>query len=138
MSCVHGPSPAGGMRSALAVVDDCESLSATDGLVLDLQPRSSFDQLAEPAVLGRVVRIDGVRIDAEQQTADGPYRERGVRPRWPHAAEQPDRHGGRSFGAPHLDRVGGRGALPRRGVPIAHHQPPPVLIPRAPSLHQGS
>ena len=39
-------------------VDECESLSAIDGLVLDLQPQFLFDQLAELAMFCRVVRID--------------------------------------------------------------------------------
>jgi hypothetical protein len=39
-------------------VDNYESLPAIDGLVPDLQPQFSFDQFAELAVLGWVVRVD--------------------------------------------------------------------------------
>jgi hypothetical protein len=31
----------------------------------------------------------------------------------------------------HLDHTGRRGDLPRQGVPVVHHQPPPVLVPFA-------
>jgi hypothetical protein len=67
-------------------VDDGESLSAIDGLVLDLQPQFRFDQLTELVVLGWVVWIDaeqellivriekgvsaqGGRMGADSQTA---------------------------------------------------------------------
>src|SRR5690349_6429043 len=58
-------------------VDDCESLSSIDGLVLDLQMQSSFDQLAELAVLGRVIRINAeqelpiVRVEKGLSTQGG-------------------------------------------------------------------
>jgi hypothetical protein len=46
------------MRSAVLWIDDRKSLSAVDGLVLDLQSQLSLDQLTEGVVLRRIVRID--------------------------------------------------------------------------------
>jgi hypothetical protein len=41
------------MRSTVSRIYDPESLSAIDGVVLDLEPQSALDQLAELAMLGR-------------------------------------------------------------------------------------
>src|ERR1700681_4042053 len=46
------------MGSAVSWVDDCASLPAIDGLVLDLQPQLFLDQLTELMVLRRIIRID--------------------------------------------------------------------------------
>jgi hypothetical protein len=65
------------VRSTVSRVYDRESLSAVDGLVLDLEPQPPLDHLAELAVLGRVIRIGAeqelliVRVEKRLPAAQG-------------------------------------------------------------------